>query len=423
MTADHQDTTLHNGANLHDAARLSSVDRSAGDALGGVWTAASIFLDIVTQRVCRRKPASYGIAVARGRASGSIDTVTALYAGTGSNRGWCFGSLFSHDVLIEEEFEGSLQEVMLRLQAITPKADLIITDGVGPEYRRALNTDFFCMPAWVKQRLRILSDWSSQIDALRRNTRQGLTRTLRNHGYFSRLTQTDADFNGFYDDLYKPHVSGRFGSDAIIVSRDQFLRECRRGIVLQILHNGEVIGASLLRRINWTISIVWTGMKPGTSNSKRGAADALDYFSLLYAFLKGCRWLDFGPSRPDLNDGAFRYKRKWGTMVTPGFAPQAEICWAWNGNTEAAAKLVQQHVFLSKHRGGYFATVFLDDGLAPTDIKHTLEGLLSPGIYKYRIIVTRPLDASQRDALASLDVCTEIVEAESTKAALAATCA
>ena len=164
-------------------------------------------------------------------------------------------------------------------------------------------------------------------------------------------------------------------------------------------------------------------MKPGTMNSRRGAADALDYFSLLYAFLKGCRWLDFGPSRPDLNDGAFRYKRKWGTTITPGFAPQAEICWAWNENTEVAAQLMQQHAFLSKRRGSYFATVFLDDGMAPTEIKHKLAGLLSPGINKYRIIATRPLDASQRDALASLDICSELIEAESTMAALAATCA
>ena len=253
LTADYQDLILHNGANLQDAARLSSIDRSAGDALGGVWTAASIFLGIVTQRICRRETASYSIAVARGRVSGSTDTVTALYAGTGSNRGWCFSTAFSNDLMIEEEFEGSLHEVMLRLQKMTPKADLIITDGVGPAYRRALNTDFFCMPACVKQRLRILPDWSSQIDALRRSTRQGLTRTLRNQGYYCRLTRTDADFDGFYDDLYRPHVSGRFGSDAIIVSKVQFLRECRRGIVLQILHDGEVIGASLLRRINWTI--------------------------------------------------------------------------------------------------------------------------------------------------------------------------
>jgi hypothetical protein len=49
------------------------------------------------------------------------------------------------------------------------------------------------------------------------------------------------------------------------------------------------------------------------------------YYTILYGYQNGCSEIDFLGTRPVLNDGLFRYKRKWGTYVKDSPIPRGDI--------------------------------------------------------------------------------------------------
>jgi hypothetical protein len=54
-------------------------------------------------------------------------------------------------------------------------------------------------------------------------------------------------------------------------------------------------------------------------HAARYRSDLLDYFAFVVAQLLGCTALDFGVSRPHLDDGVFAYKAKWrARLLAPG---------------------------------------------------------------------------------------------------------
>lgn len=217
----------------------------------------------------------------------------------------------------------------------------------------------------------------------------------------------------FYDEQYRPYISSLYGETAIIVDRDRFIRECRRGVLIQLAYQEEIVATALLRPIGRSMAVVWTGMVPSSSDSRvPGATDALDYFSLLYAHLMGCRWLDFGPSRPDLRDGTLQYKRKWGAEIHTGLFAQPSISWTCNDGAHAAREFLKRHAFIANDSGTLRGLIFLDDDDAETQ-RSLIERLVSPGIEDYRVIALSPLRESARSDLEHFQKNTSVAEANS----------
>ena len=184
--------------------------------------------------------------------------------------------------------------------------------------------------------------------------------------------------------------------------------------MLQLIHHEAVVASALLRPVGRTMAIVWTGMKPG-ADFKRipGATDALDYFSLLYAHLKGFRWLDFGPSRSDLRDGALRYKRKWGSEIIAGHFKQPLIYWTCHGRSEAAQEFLQRHAFVSKQNGALKALFFLDSNDRTEAQLSEVEKLITPGISDYWVVSLSPLSQALRSDLKHIHPNIRAIEAKS----------
>jgi hypothetical protein len=134
----------------------------------------------------------------------------------------------------------------------------------------------------------------------------------------------------------------------------------------------------------------------------------MDYFSLLYAHLRRCSWLDFGPSRPDLFDGALRYKAKWGAEVHPGLAPQAEIRCACRGTR--AADFLERHAFLVRANGGLRGLFFCGAGTEPAALRATLSAAMTKGVRDYRVTTLAPPDEPLTRAIGSLDAGIELVD-------------
>jgi hypothetical protein len=260
------------------------------------------------------------------------------------------------------------------------------------------------MPAWIKQRVRVLESWPAQIDALRRETRQEAGRYLRKYGFGCSLTREAEDFEHFHDSLYRPYVARRFGLAAHFVERSLFLRECRRGVLLRVTRDGQIFGAALLRPVGGTMSVVWSALDPERAAAElRGVTDILDYFSLLYAHLRRCRWLDLGPSRPDLCDGILRYKGKWGAEIHGGLVPQSTMFLACAGKGGAQHGFLRRHAFLMHTSAGFRAVIFVDGDTDAQAFGVKLSTLMTRGVADYRVVALSPPGDGLRELIANFE--------------------
>lgn len=413
---------LYNGPDLAKAATLSPAHLPALGLATGIGNALTILLDVLRHRLARRTDDRFEVVTASGRA-GADSRLFAAYAGTGANRTWCLSSAFpddGYDIGDVATFD-SESAALERLGSLSDRTNFVFLDGIGrrdvglPDFR------FIAVPAWIKQRLRIAPEWQTQLAEMRRNTRQEVARVLRKHAYESRLVCTEAAFTDFHDRLYVPYMTQRFREGAVLVPRERFLNECRRGAVLQLSYQGSIIGAALLRRTADTLAIVWSAPDVHREfDGLKGISDALDYFSLLCAHRAGCRWLDFGPSRPDLRDGTLRYKRRWGTELTAGRVSQATIRWACAGRHPAEGAFLTRHAFISRRGSTLQATAFVDSSVTAEQIERLIQTLVTPGIDSCRIVAITPLSddasATARDHVPRIS----LIETTSIAEALAA---
>ena len=409
-----QPDSLHNGPDLANAAAESRVHRSLADSLAGLRNAAAILGGLTAKRLLPGDTVAFELVTATGKLNGTDDILTAVYVGTGANRAWCLSSVFDHYDETVVTSAQSWREIVPRFTALAANANFVFGDGVDKKPIADAGLNVLTLPAWIKQRLRVQQDWASQLRLMRRGTRQEVSRILRKQEFTSRLTSDRSDFEHFYADLYKPYATRRFSHGVLLVDRQQFIAECRRGIVLQLVSRQSVVGASLLRRVGNTMAIVWSALDPQADAAElRGATDALDYFSLLYAHLKGCRWLDFGPSRPDMYDGALRYKSKWGAEVNAGFVPQPAIHFAVGGQHVAERDVLRRHAFVGKSGGKLLGVGFVDGDEDVEILRSKIAGMVVPGIDRYRIVVLAPMSADQRSMIESIDPRIEVVVAGS----------
>lgn len=395
---------LYAGDDLHRAADLSSPASNGQSRFHGFRNAAGIALDLGAARLRNRAHPPLELLVAVGQDPESGREISVTYAGYGANRAWCLSNAFRNYRVVERTPPVSGSDLGHTLDRLVHETDISFLDGLSPRFVASGGRSFVTMPAWIKQRVLLSGDWPAQVDGLRRATRQEVRRFLRKYRYECHLSRQALHFADFYEHLYVPYVSRRFEAAAMIVDRERFLRECRRGILLRLTREGNLHGAALLRRVGNTMAVVWSAVDSGSdAASSRGATDAMDYFSLLYAHVTGCRWLDLGPSRPDLCDGILRYKAKWGATITAGLVPQPTIAWTCNAPHGGNLYLLRRHAFLRRTRTGLQAVIVLGGQDDADELGGKVTAGLQSGIRDFKVVNAPGMSVALPDSLQGVD--------------------
>jgi hypothetical protein len=186
--------------------------------------------------------------------------------------------------------------------------------------------EFIQIPQWVLQIFEIPDTWEAVLGSFRRSAGKELKRFLkRNFTY--KIIRSNENFKSFYHRMYLPYIKERFGSLAIIDSERKFFRTCRGGGELLVLSRDDrVLLYVLLRDLSGRLVSEFVGVSDKVQPEMlQGAFDVSDYFTILYGYEQSCHTVDFGPSRSFLNDGVFRYKRKWGTHIKKFPYPLGDI--------------------------------------------------------------------------------------------------
>jgi len=327
------------------------------------------------------------VLVMRGEEKHSNHSLSSLYVGHYDNFAFMNNLLYKNFVVDERPTKVPVVSVGKSLERYRDKVDLFILDLEFLFCNWYRNADFLSVPQWVRQKFIIPNTWNGVLEKFRKNTKKTDLRKIRKYKFSYRLSRNERDFNVFYESLYVPYLRRRFGDEVIIEPKWKVLRQCRKGELMQIVRSGEVVCAGLLHKSGDRLAYVWVGV-PGDIDEDmfQGAFSALYYFSILYGYNSGCREIDFLGSRPLLNDGVFRYKRKWGTFVERSPIPRGDILLNPIRLTEGVKSFFAHNYLVSRNGDAMCANVFYVKEELDGDV---LAGFVSehgtPGIEEMRV--------------------------------------
>ena len=199
--------------------------------------------------------------------------------------------------------------------------------------------------------------------------------------------------------MYAPYIKKKFGDEAVVVSERKFLRQCSKGELMTLSRDKKVIFCVLLHAFAGRIGSVWGGVSDNVeSKMLKGASTALDYFTILHGFERGYHTINFGLSRPLLNDGCFRYKRKWGTFIEDSLFPRADILIKPLCSNAPIKSFFAHNHFIARDDGNFVGKILFDeDKLTETHVQHCLKYYFTKGLDSLKIFSMSGFEDSAKD--------------------------
>lgn len=311
-------------------------------------------------------------------AKDETDTSSALrihYLGDGSQLSYLQSLCFANQFTILAEQTLKLTEVVSG-KFPQETADLRVYDFDFPA-QKLLQPQGIGIPYWLKQKIQINGSWEEYLGRMRRKTRREAQRMIRKFELETAVVAGSDFGETFYEQLYKPYIERRHGESSVIIAKPEFMARIAGSEIIQLLFQGQVIAAAQLNVSDTVLSIGWTGVREqDLDKGLRGAADALDYFCMKYAFDNGCTAIDMGHSRAVLSDGILKYKKKWGANINTGVVPQGKLVFQFLANAEKscsedeqisdhpALQFLANNPLLSLHNGALTAHILLPEPIA-----------------------------------------------------------
>ncbi|UCE06658.1 MAG: hypothetical protein JSW07_01045 [bacterium] len=306
---------------------IAPVRRKSNIKVGFFWRMlfyAELFLDGLVELLRSARLYGFDVAIVAGNERYSGHHLRVLYIGNFDSFAFVFSRMYSKFDIIERCRNIKTLGISSWTKRYRGTVDLVVIDAGLLIFKILPREKYIKIPQWVKQRFKVPDTWESVLKSFRKSTKKEMRRILK-YGFTYKITTLEDDINFFYHQMYMPYIKRIYGDEAIIVPEKRFLEKSHNAQLIQLLRNEKVVLASLLSD-KGRLSIEWVG---GPDNIEpemlKGASDALDYFIIRYGYENGNHTIDFGPSRPLLNDGVFQYKRKWGTYVENGRMPMGDI--------------------------------------------------------------------------------------------------
>jgi hypothetical protein len=140
----------------------------------------------------------------------------------------------------------------------------------------------------------------------------------------------------------------------------------------------------------------------GTANGewafiKAGANVATDLFIVKHAKELCCNFVDFGGSRPSLNDGVLRYKRKWGMNLIDKHDTYYDFLVHWNRCSSSVIAFLSNTPLIFQDNGGLSAIKVIDCDKPATNDEawKTYHSNWIEGLHRLYIIATSGWETGQ----------------------------
>jgi hypothetical protein len=340
-----------------------------------------------------------GVLVYSGAERHSGAPLRLLYVGSGNHLAY-LRDLAYRNCRLESERDGLPAWGVRRLIAAhEADVDLVVADLPWPWHRLLRGRGYLEVPAWVNQRFSLPERWADVFPRLRRSARGEDLRNIRRSRLQAHLVRDDAAIRRFYDELYVPHLTRRFG-EAAYIEPEWKIRYCvASGTLMEIRRDGELMAAQVLWGSRGRLHFLWSGLtREEYGRETRGAFPALYYFGIVHAFENGFAEADYCGSRPVLADGIFQLKRRWGASVHDGWSRDT-IFLRPRRLSGAAADFLARNPLVVRDAGGLAGRMLCADAPAgAADVERAAQVYASDGIREIAISSLRPPGPAARAA-------------------------
>jgi hypothetical protein len=298
-------------------------------------------------------------------------------------------------------------EVCRQVERNADQFDLVVVAmhrNAEPELRQKS----FTLPNFVRQWIE-LPTTAEALDAsihANRETRKDRNKLLRN-GFTYRISREERDVEEFYHTCHRPYILSRHGATAHVDSYREFRRYfLNDGELLMVWQHERMVSGVLMQQRDGVLHALLNGVLHADPELlQEGALAAEYYYSIVEAQRRGCTWQEMGRSRPFLNDGIVRFKKKWGCQVQPADDDPLEFHLMVGRWSPAVLRFLGEHPLLTRVRtgkqSGLAGCVFLteDEDVSDKDLAGRLRLLHQPGACG---MVLFPLSPGWRERCAAL---------------------
>jgi hypothetical protein len=325
-----------------------------------------------------------------------------LYFGSGNHLAYLLGLVYREHGVDEEHANLRIWNARRWVERHGLDVDLVMADMPWPYQRLLSGRGFVEVPAWVNQRIPLGAQWQDVLAQLRRSARGEDMRSIRKHGLESRLVREEEAVRRFYEEMYVPHLTRRFG-DAAYIEPEWKIRYCvENGTLMEILRDGQVVAAQVLWGNRGSMHFLWSGTVDEEYGAQsRGVFPALYYFGLLHAFEGGYGEVDYCGSRPVLTDGIIQMKRRWGGQVFDGWSRDTLFIQPRNFG-QANLEFLRNNPLIARCRDELVGKVFFGaEPVGPEQLARAEQVYATPGISAIRLYSLQQPQGESMDALRS----------------------
>jgi hypothetical protein len=268
--------------------------------------------------------------------------------------------------------------------------------GVRGPYLRFVNlANSFLIPTWVRGEVDI--PFGSSV--LRNTSVKSDLRQIRKNQFHFSITKDPRHFHDFYHRMYVPYISAVHGRSAFIWPYEAMKSELDNCELLLVRKEGRSVAGILITYEKPTPRLWSLGVRDADRRQvKEGAVAALFYFSFMHLESNGYRVANVGLSRPFLDDGALRYKKKWGARIVGTSAD----CFVLKvlSDTPGACGFVGSHPFIFRNGDALSGAIFVDSASAssPEELQRIYQRYSIPGLAKLRLYRLGDAGAVEIDA-------------------------
>jgi hypothetical protein len=196
-------------------------------------------------------------------------------------------------------------------------------------------------------------------------------------------------YENFYDNMYLPYIQKNYKNTALLMKREEMLKERDRCQLLFVNKEETPIGGILIK-FEPTFPRLWSiGIKQANDQYlKDGVVGALYYFSIIHLKEMGYDRVHFGGTRSFLNDGVLNYKKKW-PIQNFGFTKKGFQVQVLSYSPDTI-NLIKNQPFIFTEKGKLYSAVFLpaNKTMNPDQIRWLYKSYYLPGIDKVLLFVS-----------------------------------
>jgi hypothetical protein len=294
-----------------------------------------------------------------GKEKHSGANLTILYLGNENPSSYILEILFSGEPQIKKSkkihiwnYKKEINRNKSNIDAVFIKSDRFYSNFFEKQ-------GFIVIPEWIGMFLDISEPLEDIYKRFSKGAKEDI-RKIKKYGYTYEISQDIDKLKFFYYKMYLPYVSWKYKKTAECINFFALKHIFEQGSkILFIKENNEYIFGGLFLINKGKVLASYAGVMEGKFDNIQKGPIAASYFYLIQHSKEcGAKEIDFGSSRSFVNDGVFKYKRKWGTRIEKAGYDTPEIfAFKVINNNKGIESFLTNNPFISSEKNRFKTNV------------------------------------------------------------------